>query len=65
MKVRFNWPVWIPSDVRSRQRATAPALIDAGRALLKPICGDRCSVTPNPGNMIFGKDARAIIVRYG
>src|SRR5712691_123978 len=25
MKVRFNWSAWIPSDVRSRQRATGPS----------------------------------------
>jgi hypothetical protein len=39
MKVRFNWWAWIPSDVRSRQRATGPSPVDAGRTLLKPICG--------------------------
>src|SRR5216683_3192588 len=91
MKARFNWSAWIPSAVRSRQRATGPShdrrrsrpsqahlRSFARNAYAEPACAvgqtatetslyydDRCSVTANPGNMIFGKDARAVIVRYG
>src|SRR5262245_58965705 len=24
LKLRFNWPAWMPSDARSRRRATGP-----------------------------------------